>query len=143
MTPDPRMDRVERDVDRVQEQVNNLHSSSMQLVTTAFTEMERRLGDKLDKQTRELKEELDGLRKVMVPLNEHETLMKRVDVLYERDVQGREDWNRIVPQVGVLWDERTQRQGAGVVWRWAVAIGGFIVVVLTAANLIHSLGFHP
>lgn len=56
---DPRVDRLEKDVDRVQEQINSLHSSSMQLVTTAFTEMERRLGEKIDRVTQELGDKLD------------------------------------------------------------------------------------
>ncbi len=56
---DSRVDRLERDVDRVQEQINILHSSSMQLVTTAFTDMERRLGDKIDKANQEISSKLD------------------------------------------------------------------------------------
>lgn len=140
---EPRIDRLEKDVDRVQEQINTLHSTSMQIVTTAFTEMERRLSDKLDRQTRELKVDLDELHKAMVPMNEHQHLMERVDKLYARDLQGREDWDRMVPQVRTLWDERTQRLGAAVVWRIVVGIGGFVVILLTAANLAHSLGLHP
>ncbi len=43
-----RIDRLERDIDKVQDEIALLHSSSMQLVTTAFAEMERRLGAKID-----------------------------------------------------------------------------------------------
>ncbi len=46
-----RIDRLERDVDRVNAEIATLHSGSMQLVTTAFTEMERRLGEKIDAHT--------------------------------------------------------------------------------------------
>lgn len=141
MISDPRLDRVERDVDRMQEQINLLHSNSMQLVTTAFTEMERRLGEKIDKQTRDLSVELDALRAMMVPMNEHLSLMQRVDALYARDLQGREDWDRIVPQVRTLWEERTQRQGAGVAYRIAAGAVGLIVIILTGLNLLHTLGF--
>lgn len=137
-----RVDRLERDVDRMQDQVNDLHSKSMELVTTAFTEMERRLGEKIDSQARDLKSELGELRSIMVPMNEHEILMKRVDELYRQNQIGQSDWNRMVPQVATLWEERTQRQGAGAVWRWGVAIVLFVVAVLTAANLAHSLGFY-
>lgn len=139
---DPRVDRLERDVDNVQTQINNLHSGSMQLVTTAFTEMERRLTEKLDRQTKDLKGEITELRAVMVPMNEHKILMERVDELYRQNQRGQGDWDRMVPQVATLWEERTQRSGASAVWRVVVAVGGFIVIILTAANLAHSLGLY-
>ena len=105
---DPRLDRLERLVDRVQEQINQLHSSSMQMVTTAFAAMEARLSDKIDKQTQDLGAELNKLRSQVVPMSEHEHLMSRVDQLWTRDLGARSDWDEIVHRVPVLWDERTR-----------------------------------
>jgi hypothetical protein len=56
-----RIDRLERDVDRINSDIALLHSGSMQLVTTAFTEMERRLGEKIDAHTSEVVARVDKL----------------------------------------------------------------------------------
>ena len=109
---DPRLDRLERLVDRVQEQINQLHSSSMTLVTTAFAEMERRLTDKLDRQTGEIAGELDKLREKVVPMSEHEHLMQRVDTLWTQNVGAQSEWESISKQVPILWDERTRIRAA-------------------------------
>lgn len=105
---DPRLDRLERLVDRVQEQINQLHSSSMQMVTTAFAAMEQRLVEKLDRQTADLGDQLDKLRDQVVPMSEHEHLMQRVDALWNRDLGARSEWEDLTRRVPVLWDERTR-----------------------------------
>lgn len=109
---DPRLDRLERIVDRVQEQINQLHSTSMQMVTTAFSEMERRLSDKIDRQTADVAAELAKLRDQVVPMSEHQHLMDRVDQLWSRDLGARSEWEELRDRVPVLWDERTRIRAA-------------------------------
>lgn len=121
---DPRLDRLERLVDRVQEQINQLHSSSMQMVTTAFSAMEQRLVEKLDRQTADLGEQLDKLRAQVVPMSEHEHLMARVEELYRNDVGERANWERMNRQVPILWDERTRIR----------AVLGFVVFLSVTAG---------
>lgn len=109
---DPRLDRLERLVDRVQEQINQLHSTSMQMVTTAFAAMEQRLNEKLDKQTADLGAELGQLRDKVVPMSEHQHLMERVDRLWSQNVGAQREWQMIGKQVPILWDERTRMRAA-------------------------------
>lgn len=111
-------------MDRVQEQINQLHSSSMQMVTTAFAAMEQRLVQKLDRQTADLGAELTKLREQVVPMSEHESLMRRVDQLWNNDVGEQANWKRLNEQVPVLWDERTRIR----------AVLGFVVFLSAVAG---------
>lgn len=94
-----------------------------------------------------LVEDFERLRQNTVPLSEHAQLMQRVEELWNRDLQGREAWNQMIPRVATLWQERDQEQGARTAHRVWLGVLSVIVGVLTVFTLLRDLGFsasfHP
>lgn len=92
-------------------------------------------------------QELKELRANTVPMQEHVKLMNDVDILKDRDLGARSDWedikSRVLADKGMLptlWEERVQLRGAITTLRVLFVILGLVVTVLTIATLFHGLG---
>lgn len=102
------------------------------LVLGSLEELNRRVGD--------LNTKLDNFRSTMVSTEEHRAVRERVDTLWNRDLGARGDWEEMLHRVGVLWQERSENQGARRGYRLVIAGLSVIVTVLTVFTLLRSLG---
>jgi hypothetical protein len=84
--------------------------------------------------------DLENLRANSVPVAEHLKLLADVDVLKERDLGARSDWEEMRVQVPMLWEERIKQQGARRTYRVWLGVLSVVVTVLTAFTLLHGLG---
>lgn len=87
------------------------------------------------KQLPDVLHRLEGLQANSVPMHEHLKLMNSVERLQERDLGARDTWNRMVPQVETLWNERARVIGAITV----LGVIEGIISVLIAARAAHVI----
>ena len=96
--------------------------------------------DERTKQIPTILNEIDNLRQTTVPMNEHQILMQRVDQLWNRDLQGRPEWEELVPRVKTLWNDRTENIGIRKSQNRAIKFMGVIFGLISAFEVLHSLG---
>ena len=94
-------------------------------------------------------QELKDLRANTVPMQEHVKLLNDVDVLKERDLSARSDWEdvrqRVLSDKGmlpVIWDERAQMRGAIRFIQVWVGIVSFLLLLLSILVAAHNAGLH-
>jgi len=91
--------------------------------------------------------ELKELRANTVPMQEHVKLLQDVDLLKERDLGARSDWDDIKlkvlepkGQLQTMWDERTQLRGSVALLRVMVSVIGTVLALLTIWSIVHTAG---
>lgn len=94
-------------------------------------------------------QELKDLRANTVPMQEHIKLLNDVDVLKERDLGARSDWEdmrqRVLSDKGmlpVIWDERAQMRGAIRFIQVWVGVVSFLLLLLSILVAAHNAGVH-
>jgi hypothetical protein len=95
----------------------------------------------------DMAKELKEVRASTVPMQEHVKLLNDVEILKERDLGARSDWDEIKArvlepkgQLQTMWDERTQFRGALTFLRITVAVMGSLLTILIILQIAHSAG---
>jgi hypothetical protein len=88
----------------------------------------------------EISRAIEELRASTVPMHEHLKLLNDVEVLKDRDLGQRGEWEDMVERVPILWDERTRRAGERRGYRVILTSLGVMVTLLTAIELLSRLG---
>lgn len=83
---------------------------------------------------------VDRLQETTVPLAAHEYLMTTVRKLENQNVGAQSEWDEIIHQVPILWQERSEAIGGRAFRRTAVVALGAAVSLATLYNLLHGAG---
>lgn len=89
-----------------------------------------------------IERELDELRKAMIPVKEHEEMLRRVDDLWDTRSNLVPQWLESKPKLDTMWDERSQIRGMLKMQRWLTVAVGLVLSTLTAWITIRSSGIH-
>jgi hypothetical protein len=96
----------------------------------------------LNRRVEDLGSKIDALHKDFAPLDDYIVVRQRVEQLWNRDLQGRPEWEEMVPRVRTLWQERSERQGTVRGYRVALGVLSAIVAMLTIVTLLHGFGIN-
>lgn len=87
-----------------------------------------------------IERELDELRKSMIPVKEHEEMVRRVDDLWDTRSNLVPQWQESKPKLDAMWDERAQIRGILKAQRWVMAVMSLAVAILTVWLTLRSTG---
>lgn len=91
---------------------------------------------------------VEHLQQTMVPKSAHDYLMTTVRELERQNVGAQSEWDEIIRQVPILWQERSESIGARRFRRWVWTLAGGTVGLGSIYNILHdaglvTLGPHP
>jgi hypothetical protein len=82
-----------------------------------------------------------------VTRDDHIRLLAEVEILKERDLGQRSDWEDMKTkvldpkgQLQTMWEERSQIKGSIATWRFLAVASGLVFGVITLFATLHSLG---